>query len=293
MPSTDNIKIYNDTVLRHTILQGQEAERTEPGTFAMGELAFTRDTGRVFVGTYTENSQPNDYPFCKGGLIVVNKFHGIAEKDKDGKFGKIEYVASHITETSSNEGELITTDTNFYEGDMVFDASDKSLVIFNLGGDIKIKSFNVPTHSEESSENSSEEPSKKYYDILQTTPNTNCYDIIINEEQLRSFISDKLDEGFENISISSHCSLPKDITYNKTKISLSLDNVEEKKEYITTITKNENDVVEFSSTSYEDFFKMANVTVRPDEESPGIKVRKSTSDDEGGKGTIYKIGLDP
>ena len=72
-----------------------------------------------------------------------------------------------------------------------------------------------------------------------------------------------------------------------------MDNVKEKTEYITTITKNENDVVEFSSTSYEDFFKMANVTVRPDEESPGIKVRKSSSDDEGGKGTVYKIGLDP
>jgi hypothetical protein len=59
---TDNIKIYNDTVLRHTILQGQEAERTIPGTFAMGELAFTRDTGRVFVGTYTDiasNSEPS------------------------------------------------------------------------------------------------------------------------------------------------------------------------------------------------------------------------------------------
>jgi hypothetical protein len=97
----------------------------------MGELAFTRDTGRVFVGTYTENRQSNDYPFCKGGLIVGNKFHGIAEKDKNGKFGKIEYVARHITETSLKEGENIT-ETNFYEGDMVFDASDKSLVIFNL-----------------------------------------------------------------------------------------------------------------------------------------------------------------
>lgn len=296
MASTDNIKIYNDTVLRHTILQGQESERTIPGEFAMGELAFTRDTGRVFVGTYTEKSQSNDYNFHEGGLIVGNKFHGIAEKDKNGKFGKIEYVARHIRESDFNKGENIT-DTNFYEGDMVFDASNKSLVIFNFNGDerndINIKSFNVPTHSEEPSEISSEEPSVKYYDILKTRPNDNCYDIIINEEELQSFISDKLDEGFEKITIKSHCSLPKDITYNNTNISLSLDNVKENTEYITTITKNENDVVEFSSTSYEDFFKMANVTVRPDEESPGIKVRKSSSDDEGGKGTVYKIGLDP
>jgi hypothetical protein len=109
---------------------------------------------------------------------------------------------------------------------------------------------------------------------------------------LTEFISDKLKVGFDELSIKSHCSLPKNITYAGTNISLTLDNVEEKKEYITTITKTGEDI-EFSSTSYEDFFKSANVTVRPDEESPGIKVRKSNSDDEGGKGTVYKIGLDP
>lgn len=283
MPSTDNIKIYNDTVLRHTILQGQEAERTDPGTFAMGELAFTRDTGRVFVGTYTENSQSNDYPFYKGGLIVGNKFHGIAEKDKDGKFGKIEYVARHITETSSNEGECITTDTNFYEGDMVFDASDKSLVIFNLNeqenpNHITIKPYEV----------------QDTLCILTSKQNIggNYWELSLNESKLTEFISNKLKVGFDELSIKSHCSLPKNITYDKTNISLTLDNVEEKKEYITTITKKGDDI-EFSPTSYEDFFKSANVTVRPDEESPGIKVRKSNSDDEGGKGTVYKIGLDP
>lgn len=280
MPSSDNIKIYNDTVLRHTILQGQESERTTPGEFAMGELAFTRDTGRVFVGTYTENSQSNDYPFCKGGLIVGNKFHGIAGKDEKGKFGKIEYVARHIRETE--EGENIT-DTNFYEGDMVFDASDKSLVIFNL--------------------NEQENPNHitiKPYEVQDTLciltsakhSTSNYWELSLNEVKLTEFIGSKLKTGFDELTIKSHCSLPKNITYDKTNISLTLDNVEEKKEYITTITKKGEDI-EFSSTSYEDFFKSANVTVRPDEESPGIKVRKSNSDDEGGKGTVYKIGLDP
>lgn len=271
MPSSDNIKIYNDTVLRHTILQGQESERTTPGEFAMGELAFTRDTGRVFVGTYTENSQSNDYPFCKGGLIVGNKFHGIVGNIND----KTTYVAKPIIK----DGII----TNFYEGDMVFNETDKSLVIFNLNeqenpNHITIKPYEV----------------QDTLCILTSKQNigANYWELSLNELKLTEFISDKLKAGFDELSIKSHCSLPKNITYAGTNISLTLDNVEEKKEYITTITKTGEDI-EFSSTSYEDFFKSANVTVRPDEESPGIKVRKSNSDDGGGKGTVYKIGLDP
>lgn len=267
---TDNIKIYNDTVLRHTILQGQEAERTTPGTFAMGELAFTRDTGRVFVGTYTENRSDTEQTFKEtpGGLIVGNKFHGIVN-DFDKGIEKIEYVTRHIP------------NTNFYEGDTVFDKNAANLIIFNLDEtgnekNIKIKSFNVSDS----------------FGILQTTLNTNnnCFDISINEDNLESFISTELQEGFDYLSISSHCSLPKNITYDGTNISMELNKVEDDKEYITTIKKTE-EGIEFNPTSYEDFFKMANVTVRPDDEYTGIKVRKSDAED--GKGTVYKIGLEP
>jgi hypothetical protein len=267
---TDNIKIYADTVLRHTILQGQEAERTTPGTFAMGELAFTRDTGRVFVGTYTENRSETEQTFKEipGGLIVGNKFHGKVD-NIDEEIENIEYVARHIPQT------------NFYEGDTVFDTNAANLIIFNLDetgnkNNINIKSFNVSDS----------------FGILQTTLNTdnNCFDISINDEQLQSFISTKLQEGFDYLSISSHCSLPKKITYDGTNISMELSKVEDDKEYITTIKKT-GEEIEFSPTSYEDFFKMANVTVRPDDEYTGIKVRKSDAED--GKGTVYKIGLDP
>jgi hypothetical protein len=165
---------------------------------------------------------------------------------------------------------------------MVFDASDKSLVIFNLDEsgeekNIKIKSLNVPDSDS---------------GILQTTlnPDNPCFDISIDNDNLRSFISTELQKGFDYLSISSHCSLPKNITYDGTNISMELSKVEDDKEYITTIKKT-GEEIEFNPTSYEDFFKMANVTVRPDEEYTGIKVRKSDAED--GKGTVYKIGLEP
>ena len=78
--SNESIKIYSDTVVRQTILQGMENERTYPGEFLMGELAFTRDTGRVFVGTFTNNHQENDCKETPGGLIVGNKFHGCIDE---------------------------------------------------------------------------------------------------------------------------------------------------------------------------------------------------------------------
>lgn len=169
---TDNIKIYTDTVLRHTILQGQEAERTEPGTFAMGELAFTRDTGRVFVGTYTDNRTETDHSYKEGGLIVGNKFYGIVDNFDNG-IQKIEYCARHIP------------DTNFYEGDTIFDKNAANLIIFNRDEkNIKIKSFDVPDSDS---------------GILQATLNTdkNCFDISINEEKLQNFISTKLQRGLD------------------------------------------------------------------------------------------------
>jgi hypothetical protein len=98
------MQIYDDSVLKLSIKQGEERDRfqsenidinstdydvtsTLPGAFTMGELAFTRDTNRVFVGNFTDNeeflySNPNvDVKELKiqqtvGGTLVGNKYLG-------------------------------------------------------------------------------------------------------------------------------------------------------------------------------------------------------------------------
>lgn len=98
------MQIYDDSVLKLSIKQGEERDRfqsenidinstnydvtsTLPGAFTMGELAFTRDTNRVFAGNFTDNeeflySNPNvDVKELKiqqtvGGSLVGNKYLG-------------------------------------------------------------------------------------------------------------------------------------------------------------------------------------------------------------------------
>ena len=79
------IKIYNDTVLKQTILQGYETQRTNPnlGKFSMGELAFTRDTGRVFVGNFSSDTNDKELPLdtraITGGILTGNKYIGLID----------------------------------------------------------------------------------------------------------------------------------------------------------------------------------------------------------------------
>ena len=79
------IKIYNDTVLKQTILQGYETQRTNPnlGKISMGELAFTRDTGRVFVGNFSSDVEDKELPLdtraITGGILTGNKYIGLID----------------------------------------------------------------------------------------------------------------------------------------------------------------------------------------------------------------------
>lgn len=79
------IKIYNDTVLKQTILQGYETQRTNPnlGKISMGELAFTRDTGRVFVGNFSSDTNDKELPLdtraINGGILTGNKYIGLID----------------------------------------------------------------------------------------------------------------------------------------------------------------------------------------------------------------------
>lgn len=77
--SQNFIKIFDDTVLKQSINQGTEEQRTAAnlGRFTMGELAFTRDTGRLFIGNHSSKPASElELPQIHGGIIAGNKYLG-------------------------------------------------------------------------------------------------------------------------------------------------------------------------------------------------------------------------
>lgn len=66
------LTIPNENIVRFTVNQGTEAQRnsSNKASFLVGELAFTRDTQRLFVGNYTSAS---DVQSTTGGALVGNK----------------------------------------------------------------------------------------------------------------------------------------------------------------------------------------------------------------------------
>lgn len=75
------IKIYNDTVLKQTILQGYESQRTNEnlGKISMGELAYTRDTSRLFIGNWTDQDNEKDSKYVIGGSLAGNRYLGLID----------------------------------------------------------------------------------------------------------------------------------------------------------------------------------------------------------------------
>lgn len=105
------IKIFDDTVLKQTILQGIEDDRikTNLGKFSMGELAFTRNTGRLFVGNYSSSSKTQNSDPVLGGILVGNKYLGHVEtKRKKTKQSDITSPLYYVEKTYSNEGNTTT-----------------------------------------------------------------------------------------------------------------------------------------------------------------------------------------
>lgn len=95
----NSIEIFDDTVLKLTVNQGTESERsiTTAGNFTMGELAFVRNTGRLFVGdcsddeTLPTTTESGEINYTKGGILAGNRYLGIidskplAESSNDGR----------------------------------------------------------------------------------------------------------------------------------------------------------------------------------------------------------------
>lgn len=153
------IKIFNDTVLKQSILQGYEYQRQNPnlGKFTSGELAFTRDTGRVFVGNYSDEPKENDLKIVNGGILVGNKYLGIIDSRpigyvQDKTTGITGQAGLSYEEDNEKEKALFTTnnrvkkdgktndwnnDPSFnstygtYNGDYLYDVWKNALIIFD------------------------------------------------------------------------------------------------------------------------------------------------------------------
>lgn len=117
--SQKEIKLYDDSVIKLTIKQGNESERfpvtnitsggnstlgTEninlldyndissiSGSFTSGELAYTRDTNRLFIGNISENLKNNQQQTL-GGILSGNKYLG--------------YIDSRLNVNSNNYANL-------------------------------------------------------------------------------------------------------------------------------------------------------------------------------------------
>lgn len=148
------IKIFNDTVLKQSILQGYESQRQNPnlGKFTSGELAFTRDTGRVFVGNYTDNPTNDDLKTVDGGLLIGNKYLGIIDSRPfdyvgDTSLGGLSYEQPNKEEEAlfvnnprvKKDGKTNDwkNDPSFnptygtYNGDYLYDVWRNALIIFD------------------------------------------------------------------------------------------------------------------------------------------------------------------
>lgn len=145
--SQNTVQIFDDNVLKITIKQGSESERfnidfnniqpggnvkygtsetinilakdsisTVPGSFSSGELAYTRDTGRVFVGSLTDNRESNQQ-VTFGGTLVGNKYLGFIDSkralDKDYGDNKSNGTPLNLAEPTGSDAGLLTTGSQY------------------------------------------------------------------------------------------------------------------------------------------------------------------------------------
>lgn len=153
-----------DTVIRLTIKQGIESERLSDELkddikfqnrasyskadfesyefFPSGELIYTRDTGRVFVGnnTYPKSSDNENVTLTNqitpGGTLVGNKYLGrtsLTDGTFDGSSLAFDEHHHKISEYDS--------DYKAYTGDYIFDKTNYSLILFDKNINIDKDSF--------------------------------------------------------------------------------------------------------------------------------------------------------
>lgn len=133
--SQNDIRIYDDTVLKLTVKQGSEKERfnvgsigpndkathangveinitdynsisTVPGSFTSGELAYTRDTNRLFVGNISPVTNKENKQQILGGVLTGNKYLGYIDSKPPYNIdlGRNNGIPLNLTVATENEG---------------------------------------------------------------------------------------------------------------------------------------------------------------------------------------------
>lgn len=173
---TNFIKIFDDTVIKLSVNQGLEEQRVSEtlGTFTTGELAFTRDSGRLFVGDNSDG-EPTHKGIQEtiGGTLVGNKYLGLIDSKPLVTFSHNAKALSYEAQTTATgtqdkgnmiEQGLLTKDSKFrlhsaadaaevwdnwdrystynpkynaYNGDYMFDIYENALILFDnrISGD--------------------------------------------------------------------------------------------------------------------------------------------------------------
>ena len=264
MSSTQYIKFFNDTVLKQSILQGYEIERTNEnfGKFTMGELAFTRDTGRVFVGTYSNNKKQKntdgidgitdgvDIADVNGGILVGNRYHGIKTNTNSNKV----YIPSYNIINKK------------YDGDYSFDKDSCSLIIYDkniTSQDNKIfkisGSITIPVYVTDN---------KTIYSVPENGLNV----LKISDDCLNDISPSKITMNEE-----STCELPSSVKFGEITTNLNID--DKKGDYYNFVYNSTEKTLSLSPTE-----KQKSIEI---EEGDGIKISKN--EDNG----TYKISWNP
>lgn len=136
------IKIFNDTVLKQTVLQGYELQRTNEnlGQICMGELAFTRDTGRLFVGNFSTQDLELDTNHINGGILTGNKYIGIIDSrplchfNGNGSTGC--YPLNYETDTTDrDENKVYPDEIGLFLSGSRYRPHEQNTTTFQYGGD--------------------------------------------------------------------------------------------------------------------------------------------------------------
>lgn len=163
------ITISDETVIKLTVNQGLESQRTNEtlGTFTIGELAYTRDTGRLFVGDNSDGEAGHrGIQETIGGSLVGNKYLGLIDSKplatsfnngdalsyehdtatekglltKDSKFRIHADSSADVTWDNWDRHAIYNAKYNAYNGDFMYDIYQNAFILF----DTRITPANQP-----------------------------------------------------------------------------------------------------------------------------------------------------
>lgn len=145
----NKIEIFDDSVLKLTVNQGTENERssTTLGNFNMGELAFVRNTGRLFVGDCSDDEtipttlDDGTLNYTKGGILTGNRYLGMIDSKP--------LIVAEPSEGANGTPLNYETTTQVTGQDAEEKMLEKPMLGGNTDYDAKFKRLNIVDNAEE------------------------------------------------------------------------------------------------------------------------------------------------